>query len=458
MKFTKKNVLIVALAVCLLAVISMGTLAWFTDSDEVTNDFYFANSEDDADKIFSVNVWEKDAEGKIYDDKKGIQFDDVLPNDNLYKEANIENTGYYDQYIRATVTVSGASIWQKLFGEVYVPLNKIATDLNAAFVVDRTVYNADDDTLTYVLYYNQILSAEDAKQVVNLFTNVYIAKEMTREDAAALSGEFYINVIADAVQTENVGDGAIAAFTTIGKYEDAGKFTVVKTGKGLETILNNTTVWNRATLNSELELGVADFDAVYNKPTDSVVFDLADGNIALDKINFIRNDGAMVINAGSIAAGTASDYCLTTVGAKATTVLNNVNVVSAGGGVAAADGAKVTFKGGSLEINTTSTSGRYLFYTEGAGSEIVIEDGVFNFNKTQNQKRAYVYAGAGSTVIIKDGTFGTASSRAGYTAGIMGEGTVIIYGGTFGFNPSNWVAEGYEAVQTGSTWTVQAKA
>ena len=97
-------------------------------------------------------------------------------------------------------------------------------------------------------------------------------------------------------------------------------------------------------------------------------------------------------------------------------------------------------------------------YAEGAGSEIVIEDGVFNFNKTQNQKRAYVYAGAGSTVIIKDGTFGTASSRARYTAGILGEGTVIIYGGTFGFNPSNWVAEGYEAVQTGSTWTVQPKA
>ena len=175
----------------------MGTLAWFTDSDEVTNDFYFANSEDDADKIFSVNVWDKDAEDKIYD-KEGIKFDDVLPNDKLYKEANIENTGYYDQYIRATVTVSGASIWQKLFGEVYVPLNKIATDLNEDFVVDRTVYNADEDTLTYVLYYNQILSAEDAKQVVNLFKNIYIAKEMTREDAAALSGEFYINVIAES--------------------------------------------------------------------------------------------------------------------------------------------------------------------------------------------------------------------------------------------------------------------
>ena len=156
MKFTKKNVLIVALAVCLLAMISMGTLAWFTDSDEVTNDFYFANSEDDADKIFSVDVWEDDDDG-VDEKLDSITYDDLLPGDDLYKEVNIENTGYYAQYIRATVTVSDAHVWQELNGVVYVPLNAIATDLNAEYVVDRTVYNADDDTLTYVLYYKNIL-------------------------------------------------------------------------------------------------------------------------------------------------------------------------------------------------------------------------------------------------------------------------------------------------------------
>ena len=68
-KFTKKHALILSLCLLLLwGILGTGaTLAWFTDSDEVTNDFYFANSEDDAEKIFSVNVWEKDAEDKIYD-------------------------------------------------------------------------------------------------------------------------------------------------------------------------------------------------------------------------------------------------------------------------------------------------------------------------------------------------------------------------------------------------------
>ena len=32
--------------------------------------------------------------------------------------------------------------------------------------------------------------------------------------------------------------------------------------------------------------------------------------------------------------------------------------------------------------------------------------------------------------------------------------TLVIKGGTFGFNPTEWVAEGYVAVKNGNTWTV----
>ena len=39
MKMTKKKVFIAALAICLVAIVSMGTLAWFTASDYVTNDW-----------------------------------------------------------------------------------------------------------------------------------------------------------------------------------------------------------------------------------------------------------------------------------------------------------------------------------------------------------------------------------------------------------------------------------
>ena len=63
-----------------------------------------------------------------------------------------------------------------------------------------------------------------------------------------------------------------------------------------------------------------------------------------------------------------------------------------------------------------------------------------------------------SALTVNGGTFGKASTRSGYTAGILGSGTVIIKGGTFGFDPSAWVADGYTATkdETTKTWTVAA--
>ena len=142
--------------------------------------------------------------------------------------------------------------------------------------------------------------------------------------------------------------------------------------------------------------------------------------------------------------------------AGSTTVLNNVTLESKNGAIAATDGAYVEVNGGTIEVDSLSTSARYHVYAVGNGTKVVINDGNFDFNKTQNQKRAYAYVGEGATLIINGGTFGTASSRNGYTAGLLGEGKIIITGGTFGFDPTNWVADGYEAVKTGNTWVVSA--
>lgn len=167
-----------------------------------------------------------------------------------------------------------------------------------------------------------------------------------------------------------------------------------------------------------------------------------------------ENYGEATLNDVEINAGNAAEYSNVTSGVGAKTEYNDVDIVSGGGGVGAANGGEVVFNSGSVDVNSTSTSGRYLFYAEGAGTVITINGGNFDFNKTQNQKRAYIYAGTGSTVYVKGGTFGKASTRSGYTAGILGDGDVIITGGTFGFDPTNWVATGYKAVKLGTTWMV----
>ncbi|MBR6793391.1 MAG: hypothetical protein IKM48_03405 [Clostridia bacterium] len=172
----------------------------------------------------------------------------------------------------------------------------------------------------------------------------------------------------------------------------------------------------------------------------------------------VENFGEATLNNVEINAGSPAQYGITSKGEDAILVLNDVEYATAGGGIGATDGAEVIFNSGKLDLNTKSTSGRYLFYAEGAGSEITINGGTFDFDKTQNQKRAYVYAGAGTTVTINSGTFGKASTRSGYTAGILGGGTVIIKGGTFGFDPTTWVADGYKVEKVNDTWTVSPAA
>ena len=53
----KKKVFVVAVAVCLIAILSLSSLAWFSDADEVTNKFMVATSDDptDPDDIFFVD-------------------------------------------------------------------------------------------------------------------------------------------------------------------------------------------------------------------------------------------------------------------------------------------------------------------------------------------------------------------------------------------------------------------
>ncbi len=437
MKNTKLKVLVITLAVCLLAMGSLGTLAWFTASDEVTNNFLIADSEDDADEIFSINVWEKDDEGNVYDDE-GITYPDIQPDDDLYKEVNIENTGYYDQYVRATVTITGADVWYDVFDEVFFGLENFATDLSTDFTVDRIEFNADENTIAYTLYYNNILASGD---VVNLFTNININEQLDRFQAAALSGEFDIKVFAEAVQTANVPGPAKEAFAYVGNEKESGEFLVVTTQAGAERVAKM--------------MGKAGTGLTINN-TDDVSFDFSVTKETLS-VNYVTVSGKLEVIDGAAAVGTPTDYGFIANGANAGIVVNGTEIKSAGGGIGATGGAKVIFNDGSLYVDSASTSGRYCFYAAGAGTEITINGGEFSWDPKDNQQRAYVYASAGTTVTINGGTFGKASTRSGYTAGILGDGTVIITGGTFGFNPSAWVADGFAAVEENGTWTVVAE-
>ncbi len=180
-------------------------------------------------------------------------------------------------------------------------------------------------------------------------------------------------------------------------------------------------------------------------------------NPTIGKYPYLNIDHSMVLNMNgyNFTSGSAADYGIISRGGVST--INDANIYSLGGGLAVINGSEVTFNGGSLEINSTSTSHRYLFYVAGEGSKLTINGGNFDFNKTQNQKRAYIYASEGTTVYVNGGNFGEPSTRPDCKAGILGTGTVIIKGGTFGFDPSAWVAEGYKTITKDGKYYVVAE-
>ena len=218
MKLTKKKIFVMAIAISLIAILSFSTLAWFSDSKELTNNFMIADTQDnDPDDIFSVKLDETTPEGS--GDNDGYVYNDILPGDELVKEPVVTNTGYYDQYIRVTVTVTDAGAWMTVLGKTaaddYPALSEIVSGYDANLwdcSVTRVSTSPSDDNLVYTLYYKKILSGEIVDAVTDLlpsnvtvFEKVLIPDGMTQAQAAAFDNQFDIKVKAEAVQTENVG-------------------------------------------------------------------------------------------------------------------------------------------------------------------------------------------------------------------------------------------------------------
>ncbi len=260
---------------------------------------------------------------------------------------------------------------------------------------------------------------------------------------AVVTGNTVENSMVTADQTAEYKENKDADLGAVVGYVHAQATVEPNTATGVELrhIVNAVEELNTVTPGAFVILGAGEYDltedvTVYEKPVQ------------------IR-EGEVIINGqgNTITAGSDSDYGFIVRGSDASLVLD-ANLTSLGGGVGVNEGAQAVINGGTIAVNTANTSPRYNIYAVGNGTVVTVNDGTFSFNKPTN-KRAYIYAGAGATVYVKGGTFGKASTRSGYTAGILGDGKVIITGGTFGFDPSKWVAMGYIAKKSGDNWAVE---
>lgn len=238
---SKKKLLSLSLVVIMIAILSLSSLAWFSDADSVTNNFQVSGGENqDPDEIFSVDVMEAvDADGDgDYDysgDDKTIgaegdttsdgtfTYEHIVPGDMLFKRPSTMNTGSYDQYLRMKVTFNNAEallnkLWQYgltpldmlynangalLSPELYTNPKYLLTQDTKWTYDGNPVIDAAKDTVTYTFYYNSVLEPE---QSAVLFTWVNIPYQLTQDDMALFEdGKFSMVITGEAVQTDNLG-------------------------------------------------------------------------------------------------------------------------------------------------------------------------------------------------------------------------------------------------------------
>ena len=217
----KKRTFILAVIICMIAIIGFGSLAYFQSTKSMTNYFAVAGIEDPTDPsetinpedLFSIKLDETDI---TKDDNSrttsGNTYTGILPGDTLVKDPTVTNTGKYEAWVRVKVTVTDAADWMAVCAKHNI------TDLSAIFngfdatkwdrETSEDVIDTTNNTITYTYYYKTTVAVNGT---ATLFTSVTIPASFDVEDMAALS-TFQLTIVGEAIQAANTGDTAQEAF------------------------------------------------------------------------------------------------------------------------------------------------------------------------------------------------------------------------------------------------------
>lgn len=209
MKITKKKVFVAALALCLVAIISVGTLAWFQATDEVTN-FFQVSTDGEQKPDFKLDLFEHELleDGTLgREEVEENTYMHVAPGDVLPKDPTVRNAGQYDQWVRVKINLYEYKAWEEVLGKGF-HFNKYFVDFDNAWVVDETTLGTD----TLVFYYNAKLIA--GEKTLPIFEAFHIPEEFTVDN---MPGKFKLNIVAEAIQADNTGDNAKDAFAKFWK-------------------------------------------------------------------------------------------------------------------------------------------------------------------------------------------------------------------------------------------------
>lgn len=188
----KKRMLTAALALCCLAVLATGTLAYFTAEETAQNVITMGS--------LKMELVELNEDGKPWEDVENI-----VPGMEVTKKAYVENNGSVDFYTRVKITTRYVNEQGKKLPE----LNTGLVELNLS-----EDWKLDEDGF---YYYTE--SVKPGEETEPLFTTVTFSTEMGNEYQNV---KVIIDLDAQAVQSRNNGESALEA-TGWPESEEGGK-------------------------------------------------------------------------------------------------------------------------------------------------------------------------------------------------------------------------------------------
>lgn len=201
----KKKIVSLCLCVALLAVAVIGgTLAYFTDTQDVTNTFSFS-------KNVTITLDETDI---TKDDgsrtETGNDYEDIYPGQTVVKDPIVHvDADSANCFVRAFVTINNKAALDDIFAPGGIALDQILTGKGSNW--EYIGYEVSGDARVYELRYTQELTAGADTEAI--FQNVVFPATLTEEQIATIK-DLSIVVNAQAVQSAGF-DSHTAAWAAI---------------------------------------------------------------------------------------------------------------------------------------------------------------------------------------------------------------------------------------------------
>lgn len=212
MKKTKSNALLLSLCVIMLVAASvLGTMAYLTSQDEVTNTFTVGSV---AIKLDEAKV---DADGIVDKDAGRVKANSykLLPGCTYSKDPMVTVLkGSESSFIKMTVSFDKASELDKIFADGGgADMSEIFGGYDSAnWIAKGNTKDIEKNTRTYEFWYKEPVSASDADVELDaLFDNIVVPGFITNEQLETIEG-LTITVNAYAIQAAGFQD-AEAAWT-----------------------------------------------------------------------------------------------------------------------------------------------------------------------------------------------------------------------------------------------------